>query len=195
MFYDDPYDIDDQIACEQRGIIFTCDTVAQLVLTATCILENKASASKIHVIEVDTLFIELLASEDSESTKQVFYRSADLRISEKEDFTFSYIVKAVTSIMRIAYKKGIKINVWASTLCTSGCPWRHVNNALGRKTRDEKLTNTLIQHATRLCKLARVFGGHYTWEWPERCELWQDRRVRSLASASGHFALISALRR
>ena len=60
------------------------------------------------------------------------------------------------------------------------------------ETHDEKLTNALIQHTTRLCKLACVLGGHYTWEWPERCELWQDRRVRSLLAVAGHFALISA---
>ena len=123
-----------------------------------------------------------MASEDSELTKQVPDRSAALRFTEKEDFTFSSIVNAIASIMRIAYIRCIKIHVWAFTLGT----------ALSRNTSDEKLTNTWIHVATRLCKLASVFGGHYAWEWPERCELWQDRRVRSLASAEGHFALIFA---
>ena len=70
--------------------------------------------------------------------------------------------------------------------------WRHINKALGSKTGDGKLSNILIQHAARICKFASVLGGHYIWEWPERCELWQDKRVRALASAAGHFALISA---
>ena len=106
MFYDDPYNIDDPTVSwslgqgdespartsqlpQQQGIIITCDTVAQLVLTTTPILENKASASKVPATGVDTLFIELCASEDSELTKQVPYRSAALRITEKEDRTFS----------------------------------------------------------------------------------------------------------
>ena len=50
----------------------------------------------------------------------------------------------------------------------------------------------MSQHEIRLCKLAPVFGGHYIWEWPERCELLQDRRVRALASTTSHFAIISA---
>ena len=94
--------------------------------------------------------------------------------------------------MRVAHARCVTNQVWASTPCTSGCPWRHVNNALGRKTRDEELSDILIQHAARICKFVRVLGGHYAWEWPERCELWQDKRIRALASAAGHFALIFA---
>ena len=115
-----------------------------------------------------------------------------MRITEKEGFTLSSIVKAVASIMRDAHKNVIQINVWASTPCTSGCPGRHVNNALGRNTSDEKLKSTMSQHAIRLCKLAPVFGGHYIWEWPERCELLQDRRVRALAPTAGNFGIILA---
>ena len=158
--------------CQQRGIIITGDSLAQLVLTATFILESKASASKVPVIGDDTSFKELCASEDYEFTKQAPYRSAALRITGKEDLTLSSIEKAITSIMRISHKKCIKIHVWASTPCTSGCPWRTIYNAVSRKAGDQKLINTLIQHATRLCKLACVLGGPYTWEWPEKCELW-----------------------
>ena len=101
-------------------------------------------------------------------------------------------MKAILSVLRVAHARGVKIKVWASTPCTSGCPWRRINKALGRKTGDEKLSNVLIRHAAKICRFARVFCGHYTWELPERCELWQDKRVRALASVAGHFALISA---
>ena len=94
--------------------------------------------------------------------------------------------------MRVAHARSVAIQVWASTPCNSGCPWRQVNQASGRNTGDEKLSNILIQRAARICKFARVLGGHYTWEWPERCELWQDKRFRALASAAGNFALICA---
>ena len=50
----------------------------------------------------------------------------------------------------------------------------------------------MIQHATKLCRFADVLGGHYTCEWPERCELWADPRVRALTSVHGFFATISA---
>ena len=35
-------------------------------------------------------------------------------------------------------------------------------------------------------------GGHFTWEWPERSSLWQDRRIRKLTSVAGHFVIVSA---
>ena len=120
------------------------------------------------------------------------YRSAAIRITEKENLTHSQIVKAIQTIARVAHKNGVKNHVWASIPCTAGCHRRHINYVEGLKTGDAKLTNTLIQNATRLCKFARVLGGHYTWEWPERCDLWRDRRVRALTSVPGFFAPISA---
>ena len=130
---------------------------------------------------VNTLLIEFCASDDSELTRQVPYRSAALRVTE-QDLTCSCTVKAIISIMKAAKEKGVKINVWASTPCTSGCPWRHINAALGRGTGDQKLSDTLIQHTARICRFAYVCGGHFTWEWPERSFLWQDRRIRKLTS-------------
>ena len=58
---------------------------------------------------VDALSIELCASKNTESTEQVPYRFAALRITDKEDLTSSITMKAIISIMRIAHKKGIKI--------------------------------------------------------------------------------------
>ena len=128
------------------------------------------------------MFIELCASEDSNLTKHVPYRFAAMHITEEDDFTHFIIVRAIKTIMRVAYKHGVTIHIWASTPGTTGCPWRHVNEAFGRKTGDEKLSDTLIQHAAKLCRFAKVLGGHYTWDWPERCELWADPRVRALTS-------------
>ena len=51
---------------------------------------------------VDTLLIELCASENSELTRQVPYRFAALRITEKQDLTSSCTVKAIISIMKAA---------------------------------------------------------------------------------------------
>ena len=127
---------------------------------------------------IDVLFIALCASENSDLARHVPYRSATMRITLKEDLTRSIAMKAIKTIMRVAHKNNVKIHIWASTPCTTGCPWRHVNKVFGVKTRDEKLSNTLIQHATNLCRFAKVLGGHYTWEWPERCELCGDPRVR-----------------
>ena len=80
------------------------------------VLEGKGPASIFPVRGVDTLLIEFCASENSELTRHVPYRSAALRITEKQDLTCSSTVKAIISIMRAAHEKVVKINVWASTL-------------------------------------------------------------------------------
>ena len=156
------------------------------------VLDGKGPASIRPVRGVDTLLIEFCASENSELTRQVPYRFAALRITEKQDLTCSSTVKAIISIMRVAHEKGVKINVWASTPCTSGCPWRHVNAALCRGTGDQKLSDTLIEHASRICRFADVCAGHFTWEWQAKSFLWQDRRIRKLTSVAGHFVHVSA---
>ena len=100
------------------------------------------------------MLIDFCASDNSELARQVPYRSAALRITEKQHLASSCMVKAIISIMKAAQEKCAKINVWASTHCTSGCPWRHVNAALGRGTGDQKLSDTLIEHAARICRFA-----------------------------------------
>ena len=125
-------------------------------------------------------------------TEQVAYISAALRITNKENLIHSIALKTIISIPRTAYKKCVKIHIWASTPGTDGCPWRHVNAALGRETGDVKLSGRLTEHASRICRFAVVCGGHYTWEWPERSSLWQDRRILKLTSVACHFAYISA---
>ena len=57
---------------------------------------------------VNTLLIEFCASDNSELTRQVPYRSAALRISEKQDLTRSCTVKAIISIMKAAQEKCVK---------------------------------------------------------------------------------------
>ena len=113
---------------------------------------------------VDALLIELCASKNFELTEQLPYRSAALRITDKENLTRSNTMKAIIYIMRVAHKKCIKIHIWASTPCTAGCPWRHVNAALGCQTGDVKLSDKLIENASRICRFAAVCCGHYTWE-------------------------------
>ena len=69
------------------------------------------------------------------------------------------IVKAIICIMRIANEKGVKIHIWVST----------PNAASGRETCDKKLSDTLIEHASQICRFARVCGGHYIGMAGEIC--------------------------
>ena len=72
---------------------------------------GKGLASIHPVGGVNTLLIELCASDNSELTRQVPYRSAALRITEKEDLTRSCTVKAIISIMKAAHETCVNIHV------------------------------------------------------------------------------------
>ena len=109
-------------SCQQQGIIITGETISEVEYNAMLVFGGTGLTCIPLVGGVNTLFIELCASDNSELTRQVPYRSAALRITEKQDLTRSCTVKAIISIMKAAQDKGSKINVWASTPCTSGCP-------------------------------------------------------------------------
>ena len=150
---------------------YSADIMFELEQHVVSVLHGKESILVPLMCVVDNLLIELCASNSSELTEQVPYRFAALLITDKEDLTRSNTVNAIISIMRIAYKQGVKIRIWASTSRISGCPCRHVHAALGPATGGKKLSDKLIEHASRICRFAIVCGGHYTWEWPERCAL------------------------
>ena len=119
LFYDDPYDIDDptvswllgqgayspaqQIAAAavpipKHGIIIAGAIIAQLVLSTTSILE-KESAKRL-ARGIDTLLVELCASDDSDLIKQVPYRPAVIWITENENLTHSQIAEAIRTGIR-----------------------------------------------------------------------------------------------
>ena len=85
----------------------------------------------------------------------------------------------------------MKILVWVATPFTSGCPWKHINHAKGFITGDPAFPGRLIMHASKVCRLARLLGGHYMWEWLEKCDLWRDCRVKALTSGQRYFTPVS----
>ena len=60
------------------------------------------------------------------------------------------------------------------------------------ETKDIALTGEPINNATKWCRLTKALGGHYLWEWPERCDLWHDWQVKQLTSSPGYFATVAA---
>ena len=140
---------------------------------------------------IDTLLIELCASDHSELMRQVPYGSAAIRITQ-QDLTNTQTMRAITSMIQIARRNDIKVLVWTSTPCTAGFSWRHINIAKGHKTGDKVLTNKLIKNAVKICRLAKALGRHYVWELPGTLDLWHDRRVRALTFSPCDFAIISA---
>ena len=44
------------------------------------------------------------------------------------------------------------------------------------------MTTALVDAATSLCKHASSMGESWSWEWPEKNDLWKDDRVKTLVS-------------
>ena len=139
-----------------------------------------------------TLLIEFCASHISQLTETVPHRAAAIRITAQLDLTNKKTVRVLRDIITLASSLQIKVVTWASVPCTAGCPWRHVNAALGRANGDAVLTNEFIKHATKLCRMTKRLGGEYGWELPERCDLWTDPRVVDLTNKSGAFSVIAS---
>ena len=59
-------------------------------------------------------------------------------------------------------------------------------------TGDANLTNTLIHRCVGLSIIVHISGGKYVWEWPSRCDLWKDWRVRGLTTSDGSFVDVSS---
>ena len=50
----------------------------------------------------------------------------------------------------------------------------------------------LTANAAKLCRQTKALGGDYVWEWPSRCALRDDWRVKALTSTPGAFAIIAS---
>ena len=131
------------------------------------------------------LLIELCCADDSMLTGKVPRGCAAIRIPELLDLTSIKTYKVLKTIIRHASLLEIEVVVWNAVPCTAGCPWRHVNQKRGITTGNIKLKNSLISKCVALSMLARKTGGKFVWEWPSRCDLWKDYRVREVTGLKG----------
>ena len=128
------------------------------------------------------VFIELGCEDDSELSAAVRERCFAVRITQRYDLTQRGTKGAIHGIIQLCHLYGIELHVWVSIPCTAGCPWKHINDKLGRPTGDEKLTESLIRAAVPVCDHAAKIGGSFSWEWPKGNLLWKDERVTALVA-------------
>ena len=71
--------------------------------------------------------------------------------------------------------------IFASILCTGGCPWNHMNNRTpeGKRKIDEHVRNMvpLFRNFAQLCLLASATGCYIHMEWPAGCVCWKRKDV------------------
>ena len=146
------------------------------------------------IITGTTQFQLLHAAKASHSvlTQSVPQRAVAIRITQLLDLTNDKTLRVLQDIVRLACKLHMKVFTWASVPCTASCPWRHLNAAKGIKTCDVALTSELIKNAPKLCRLTRTLGGDFVWEWPKRCDLWNDWRVVALTKNLSAFITIAS---
>ena len=128
------------------------------------------------------VFIELGCEDDSELSAAVREKCFAVRITQQYDLTQRGTKGAIHGIIQLCHLYGIELHVWVSIPCTAGCPWKHINDKLGRPTGDEKLTESLIRVAVPICDHAAKIGGPFSWDWPKGNLLWKDERVLALVA-------------
>ena len=139
------------------------------------------------------MLIERCCSDSSALSEEVPFGCATLRITETIDLTHFKTHRVINEIRRYAKRCGVRVGTWISIPCTAGCPWRYINARKGIATGDIVLTNKLIDRCVSFANAVKNDGGYVVWEWPSRCDLWKDPRVRALTShPGGNFVDVSS---
>ena len=97
------------------------------------------------------VFIELGCEGDSELSEAARDHCLAVRVTKQYDLTQRGTRGAIHGVIRLCHLYGVEVHVWVSIPCTAGCPWKHINDKLGRPTGDEELTDGLIRAAIPVC--------------------------------------------
>ena len=108
-----------------------------------------------------------------------------VRITAKEDLTLPSTKAALHGLIQFCSRHDIEAHLWVSVPCTAGCPWSFVNAARGVQTGDPYLTRRLVAAAVELCDHAEKSMFSFSWEWPDRSQLWKLPQVVELISRRG----------
>ena len=112
-------------------------------------------------LEFRMLLAELCCSPDSVLARSTPSGCICVRSTEREDLTRPGTRRKVHDLLSIAYRVEMEIHVWASTPCTSGCPWSYVNDSLGFTTGDPELSDSPIKACIPLCRHCHRLGGSF----------------------------------
>ena len=131
------------------------------------------------------LFLELCCEPDSVLSAEAPEGVLALRVTLGEDLASKETRGAIHRIIRHGDRLGMRIVVWASTPCTTGCPWQYVNRAAGASTGDADLADILVRASIAVCRHVLRVQGYAFWEWPPTNGLWQRPDVKELVVRLG----------
>jgi hypothetical protein len=107
-----------------------------------------------------------------------------IRVTRRNDVTTKQGSAFVDKALALAQQKvGQNVLVWASTPCTGGTPWTHLNALKGDQTRlkiaaHRREFRRIWASFVKSISPALTAGISVAIEWPQGCVYWQDKRVR-----------------
>ena len=135
-------------------------------------------------------FLELCCASDSELAAVVVEHSVVIRVTSFEDFQLTSTRPALHRLLMIYKAYEVVVDIWVSIPCTTGTPFRRINEKLGAETVDLAMTYKLVFAAVGLCRHAVGIGGGFSCEWSNGNELWDLVVVRNLFARCGSFSCL-----
>ena len=183
------------------GAIFLVEQGALLFATLKSFLaESVASVADPWVVFVgqcrlDTnhmiLMVELCTSENAWlSCLSDAYGIMAIPITARVDGMDPETLRLLEGAIRTATRRGMHVVVWASTPCTGGSPWQHLQVARDESYYSRHLKGLFTVHR----KLWKSFlflvnaSKEPTWviEWPQRCAYWGWASTKSFLRTNSH---------
>ena len=183
------------------GAIFLVEQGALLFATLKSFLaESVASVADPWVVfvgqcQLDTnhmiLMVELCTSENAWlSCLSDAYGIMAIPVTARVDGMDPETLRLLEGAIRTATRRGMHVVVWASTPCTGGSPWQHLQVARDESYYSRHLKGLSTVHR----KLWKSFlflvnaSKQPTWviEWPQRCAYWGWASTKSFLRTNSH---------
>ena len=118
------------------------------------------------------VFLELCCASDSELAAAVVEHSVAIRVTSSEDLQLASTRRALHRLLGICKAYDVVVDIWVSIPCTSGTPFRRINEKRGAETGNLAMTYKLVVAAVGLCRHTVGSCGGFSWEWSNGNELW-----------------------
>ena len=134
----------------------------------------------------------LRCASDSELAAVVVEHSVVIRVTSCEDLELTSTRPALHRLLMICKAYDLVVDIWVSIPCTTGTPFRRINEKLSAETGDLAMTYKLVVAAVGLSRHAVGIGDGFSWKWSNGNELWDLVVVRNFFARCGSsFCLVS----
>ena len=135
---------------------------------------------RIEAGEMDLLVLELCCDESSQLGLRTPAGCGLYRVTSTQNIVSNDTRAMINNIIDTAKENKVHVHGHVSIPCTAGCRWAQVNRSLGFPTGDIETTKTMIKRARTIVQRIADGSGTFSWEWPDKNELWQEGEIQDL---------------